>query len=68
MVVLVFVTATMTSFTGEPFSPRGLFTDHTVYWPFSKYVNASLSAPRAQLIAGLYSVIPEIAPATLVSW
>ena len=54
---------------GSFFIARGLSTVHTVYSPFfSKCTNAMRSAFRAHDSAGLNSVMPEIPPATFVSW
>ena len=54
---------------GSFFSARGLSTVQIVYSPFfSKCTKASRSALRAHVSAGLNSVMPEMPPATFVSW
>src|SRR5688500_12338071 len=49
-------------------SVRGLLTCQIVNSPFSKYVKARRSAPRAHVIDGLYSVMALTATTRSVSW
>src|SRR6478672_8697197 len=62
------VATTRGGMSGSRLSPRGFSIVWTVYSLFSYTVNASLSAPRDQVIAGLYSVMPLTPPSTLVIW